>query len=95
MTCWLHAKGHGDDGHRVAVALLTCNYIRLPQTVSRRDPGLHASYAWGITPAATRPRALVVELLVQVEHAFGSCLMALGLAASRVTWLRGCGLSWG
>ena len=76
--------------------LLTCNYIRLPATVSRRNPGLHASCVWDITPTATRPHALVVELLVQVEHAFGSCLMALGLAASRVvSWLRGCGLSWG
>jgi hypothetical protein len=85
MTCRLHAKGHGDDGHRVDVALLTCNYIRLPQTVSRRDPGLHASCAWDITPAAARPRALAAELSGQVEHAFGSCLMALGPAAGRVT----------
>jgi hypothetical protein len=54
MTCWLHAKGHRDDGHRVAVALLTCNYILLPQTVSRRNPGLHASYAWdGQAPLST------------------------------------------
>ena len=43
-------------------------------------------------PDAARRRAPVIELLVQVEHAFGSCLMSPGQAASRVTWLRGCGL---
>ena len=58
MTCRLHAKGHGDDGHRVAVALLSCNYIRLPQTVSRRNPGPRASYVWDIRPTATRPQAV-------------------------------------
>ena len=41
---------------------------------------------------ATRRCAAVVELLAQVEHACGSCLMSPGLAASRVTWSRGCGL---
>jgi transposase len=41
---------------------------------------------------ATRRCAAVVELLAQVEHACGSCPMSPGLAASRVTWSRGCGL---
>jgi hypothetical protein len=45
--------------------------------------------------SATRPRALVVELLVRVEHAFGSCLMTLGQAVGRATWSQGCGLSSG
>jgi hypothetical protein len=42
--------------------------------------------------SATRRHAPVVEPLVQVEHAFGSCLMGLWQAASRVAWSRGCGL---
>ena len=41
---------------------------------------------------ATRRCAAVVELLARVEHACGSCRMSPGLAASRVTWSRGCGL---
>ena len=41
---------------------------------------------------ATRRCAAVVELLARVEHACGSCRMSRGLAASRVTWSRGCGL---
>ena len=42
---------------------------------------------------ATRRRAAVVELLVQVEHACGSCPMSLAWpVSSRVTWCRGCGL---
>jgi hypothetical protein len=41
---------------------------------------------------ATRRHVPVVEVLVQAEHACGSCPMIPGRLAGGVTWSRGCGL---
>src|SRR6266699_1305430 len=58
--------------------------------------GLLGQARWGVHSrglSATRRHAAVVELLVQVEHACGSCPMSLAWpVSSRVTWCRGCGL---
>ncbi|HXZ74649.1 MAG TPA: hypothetical protein VEH31_27800, partial [Streptosporangiaceae bacterium] len=64
--------------------------IFLTATVKREFESRIGVHSRGLD--ATRRCAAVVELLAQVEHACGSCLMSPGLAASRVTWSRGCGL---